>query len=214
MHKSARASLTGGVVLSVRNVLWDVCTTYPWQVVFELNGRQAHMLQFVYLLFESVIKLLHHHQAFIRPRSSLGRHSGETQTSVSVSWWLLQKKHILEGLLFSFMIFSFVNITDVRWMISLIIMERLHHLLLSKRLKRCHFAKTGQLTIIQSKHFFKSRWECRRPNFPLPFLSLIHLSSHHSSVSIPRLPRAPSHSNQWPDVQLITDGRSLQEFCV
>lgn len=39
--------------------------------VFKLNGSQTHMLQFVCVLFESVIKLLHHHQALAQPWKTL-----------------------------------------------------------------------------------------------------------------------------------------------
>lgn len=55
----------------------------PGQVDFQFNSPEANMLQFVDLLFQPVVELLHHHQAFIGPEATFGRHPGS------------QKKHLL-----------------------------------------------------------------------------------------------------------------------
>lgn len=49
---------------------------YPRQVVLQFNSSKANMLQFVNLLFQTIVKLLHHHQGFIRPDAPLGSHPG------------------------------------------------------------------------------------------------------------------------------------------
>lgn len=43
---------------------WGFLLTYSWHVL-QLNGSKTKVLQFVDLLLQPVIKLLHHHQAFV-----------------------------------------------------------------------------------------------------------------------------------------------------
>lgn len=57
---------------------------YPGQVVLQFNSSKANVLQFVNLLFQPVVKLLHHHQAFIASDAAPGSHPGsQKHTSYS-----------------------------------------------------------------------------------------------------------------------------------
>lgn len=51
------------------------CPKYPRHIVLQFNSSEADMLQFVNLLFQPVIKLLHHHQAFIGSDATLSSHA-------------------------------------------------------------------------------------------------------------------------------------------
>lgn len=122
----------------------------------------------------------------IRPSSGLGPALedilGTNFHSLEATFWLLQKKQRLE--VQHFVILSIQRVycrwrmNDLRWMSRLIIMERKYHEWWSGRLKCCPLPFTKGTPPFPPQ----SRLECRRLNLFLPFIPLIHLSSHHSSV--------------------------------
>lgn len=63
-------------IVLVTDVTRSARRTYPRQVVLQFDSAEANMLQFVNLLLQPVVQLLHHHQAFVGPHAGLVRHPG------------------------------------------------------------------------------------------------------------------------------------------
>lgn len=89
MSKTEEGSSDMGLVKTV------ACLMYPRQVVLQFNSSEANVFQFVNLLFQPVIELLHHHQAFIGSDTVLGRHPrSQEHTRYLKKTEMLQRKYV------------------------------------------------------------------------------------------------------------------------
>lgn len=67
---------------------WFGSLTHCRQVVLELNGSQADVLQFVNLLFEAVVEFLHHHQGFVTSQGHLSHAARHPNALLTCHYWI------------------------------------------------------------------------------------------------------------------------------